>query len=74
MLRDIDYAAVAVKKAIVEKFGRDGSLENLRADAGEKTIEIEHDGRLVDGTRDDLLAAVRSADSFEAFWTAVSRV
>ena len=65
--RDIDYAAVAVKKAIEEKF-RDAALEDLQAVAGEGTISIRHGGRKADGTRDDLLAAVRKATSYANLW------
>ena len=65
--RDIDYAAVAVKKAIVEKF-RDTALEDLEAVAGERTISIRHGGRKAEGVRDDLLAAVRKATSYGNFW------
>ncbi len=65
--RDIDYAAVAVKKAIVEKF-QETALEDLRTDAGERTIFIHYAGRKAEGTRDDLLAAVRKATSFSNLW------
>ena len=43
--RDIDYAAVAVRKAIVEKFKTE-PLEDLRVVAGERTISVEHQGRV----------------------------
>ncbi len=65
--RDIDYAAVAVKKAIVEKF-RDTALEDLQTVAGERTISIHHAGRKAEGVRGDLLAAVRKARSYANFW------
>ena len=68
MLRDIDYAATAVKKAIVEKFGRKNSLDDLQVVANEKTISVQHGERLADGTRDNLLAALRKADSYDTFW------
>lgn len=68
MARDIDYAATAVKAAIVEKFGRKSELQDLDVTAGERTISIQHDGRTAEGTRDDLLAAVRAADSYESLW------
>ena len=67
MARDIDYAAVAVKTAIVERF-RNVNLEDLQAIAGDRTISIQHDGRIAEGTRDDLLAAVRKATSYANFW------
>jgi hypothetical protein len=65
--RDIDYAAVAVKKAIVEKF-KDTALEDLQTVAGERTISIHHAGRKAEGTRGDLLTAVRKATSYANFW------
>ena len=68
MLRDIDYAAVAVKTAIVEKFGRQNPLEELQVIAHEKTISVQHGDRLADGTRDNLLATLRKADSYDHFW------
>jgi hypothetical protein len=67
MARDIDYAATAVKKAIVEKFYRD-ELQDMEAIAGDKTIAIHHKGRVARGTRDDLLAAVRKATSYDNLW------
>ncbi|HBO45527.1 MAG TPA: hypothetical protein DD670_16665 [Planctomycetaceae bacterium] len=65
--RDIDYAAIAVKKAIVEKFS-DAALDNLQVMAGQRTIYVEHDGRNAEGTRDDLLAAVRKATDYDDLW------
>ncbi len=65
--RDIDYAAAAVKKAILEKF-KDADLENLQVMAGERTIYIEHEGRHAEGVRGILLAAVRKAKSYPDFW------
>jgi len=67
MARDIDYAATAVRKAIVEKFRKD-QLQDLEAVAGERTISIRHEGRVAEGTRDDLLAAVRKSISYENLW------
>jgi hypothetical protein len=67
MARDIDYAAVAVRKAIVEKF-RNEPLEDLRAVAGDRTITLQHQGRVAEGIRDDLLAAVRQATSYANLW------
>jgi hypothetical protein len=68
MARDIDYAATAVKTAIVEKFGRKTELAELDVTAGERTILVQHAGRTAEGSRDDLLAAVRAADSYESLW------
>ncbi len=68
MSRDIDYAATAVKTAIVEKFGRKIELQNLDVTANEKTISIRDGRRVAEGTRDDLLAAIRAADSYARLW------
>ena len=40
MQRDIDYAATAVRTAIVEKFGRKNELAALDVNAGERTITV----------------------------------
>jgi len=66
--RDIDYAANAVKAAIVEKFGRASELQDLVVIANEKTISLQHGENAAEGTRDDLLAAVRAADSYPRLW------
>ncbi len=68
MARDIDYAAIAVKTAIVEKFGRKADLENLTVTAGEKTIAIRDGVQVAEGTRDALLAALRAADTYATLW------
>ncbi len=68
MLRDIDYAAVAVKTAIVEKFGRQNALENLQVIANEDTISVVDGEHSAEGTRDNLLIALRKAGSYESFW------
>ena len=68
MARDIDYAAVAVKNAIVEKYGRKTELSGLEVSAGERTIRVEHAGRVAECTRDNLLAAVRKAESYDQLW------
>ena len=65
--RDIDYAAAAVKKAILEKFSG-VELESLQVMAGERTIYVEHDGQSAEGARDVLLASVRKATSYADFW------
>lgn len=70
--RDIDYAATAVKKAIVEKFS-DVDLQDLQVMAGERTIRVEFEGRSAEGTRDDLLAAVRKATSFADLWEVMAK-
>jgi hypothetical protein len=71
-LRDIDYAAVAVKKAIVEKFRDVDVEESLQVMAGQRTIFIEDNGRTAEGTRDDLLAAVRKATSYADLWAVLA--
>ena len=68
MASDLDYAAIAVKTAIVEKFGRKNELQSLSVTAGDKVILIDHDGRQAEGTRDDLLASLRASDSYERLW------
>jgi hypothetical protein len=68
MARDIDYAAIAVNTAIVEKFGRHNDLEKLRVTAGEDSISICDGKHAAEGTRDDLLAALRAADSYARLW------
>ncbi len=77
MARDIDYAAVAVQKAIVEKFGRAADLQNLAVVAGEKAISLrdpERDGqRGAAGSRDDLLAAIRAAESYDNLWQLLAK-
>ena len=72
MARDIDYAATAVKKAILEKFWKT-PLPNLEVVANDKTISIRNDGHTAEGTRDDLLAAVRQATDYDQLWTALAQ-
>jgi hypothetical protein len=66
--RDIDYAAAAVSRAIVEKFGRKAELDDLQVIAKERTITVGHGDRVAEGTRDDLLAAVRNAADYDQLW------
>lgn len=68
MARDIDYAAIAVKAAIVEKFGRKNELGNLDVTANERTIVVRDAEHMSHGTRDDLLAAIRAADTYDGLW------
>ena len=68
MARDIDYAAIAVETAIVEKFGRKSDLGNLALTAHDRIISIQDGVNKAQGTRDDLLAAVRAADSYARLW------
>ncbi|MGD9724428.1 MAG: hypothetical protein AB7O59_24245 [Pirellulales bacterium] len=68
MARDIDYAAIAVNNAIVEKFGRANELTDLEVVANDQTISVRHAGQVAEGTRDNLLAAVRAADTYAQLW------
>jgi len=68
MLRDIDYAATAVKTAITEKFGRATPLEDLQVVANERTISVHYGEHTAEGTRDNLMAAVRKAGTLENLW------
>jgi len=68
MARDIDYAAVAVKTAIMEKFGRKNDLGGLDVAAGERTISVRDGEHAAEGTRDALLAGIRDADSYADLW------
>jgi hypothetical protein len=68
MPRDIDYAAKAVKTALVEKFGAKNDLSGLYVLAGERTISVRDGTAAAEGTRDDLLAGIRDADSYADFW------
>lgn len=72
MARDIDYAAAAVKAAIVEKFGRTNELRELKVTPHENTITVQDGGQRLEGTRDQLLAALRKADSYERLWEMAS--
>lgn len=67
--RDIDYATTAVKAAIVEKYGRKAKLDKLQLIAGERTITMQDGKRRTENTRDNLLAAVRKADTYEELWS-----
>ena len=77
MARDIDYAAIAVEKAIAEKFGRSVDLQHLSVTAGEKAISLRDPElglkRGAAGSRDDLLAAIRAAESYENLWQLLTR-
>ena len=72
MARDIDYAATAVQRAIVEKFGGKSDLQNLTVTANERTISLQDGQRTAEGTRDDLLATIRKADSYTRLWELAS--
>jgi hypothetical protein len=68
MARDIDYAAIAVTNAIAEKFGRANDLKDLEVIANDRTITVRHGENATEGTRDDLLAAIRAAESYDQIW------
>lgn len=70
--RDIDYAAVAVKNAIVDKFGRKNELQALTVVAQDKTIEVRDGAHVAEGTRDGLLAALRKSETYEDLWVELS--
>ncbi|HEY4311180.1 MAG TPA: hypothetical protein VGN12_17150 [Pirellulales bacterium] len=70
MARDIDYAAAAVNRAIVEKFGRSNELQKLTLTAGENTITARDGDHTAEGTRDDLLATLRGSETYADFWQA----
>jgi hypothetical protein len=68
MARDIDYAAKAVKTALMEKFAAKNDLSGLYVLAGERTISVRDGHAAAEGTRDDLLAAIRDANGYAEFW------
>jgi hypothetical protein len=68
MARDIDYAAKAVKTALMEKFAAKDDLSGLYVLAGERTISVRDGQAAAEGSRDDLLAAIRDASSYAEFW------
>ena len=73
MARDIDYAAIAVKNAIAEKFGRSNELQELDVTAGERTIVIRHLDKAAEGSRDDLLAVVRGSSTYDELWQSLPK-
>lgn len=72
MARDIDYAAAAVKKSLLEKYGEQNDLSSLEVEALEKTIAIQDGERRTEGTRDRLLGYVRDAANYQQFWDSVT--
>jgi hypothetical protein len=68
MARDIDYAAKAVKTAIVEKFGAKNDLSGLYVLAGERTISVRDGEAAAEGTRDALLAGIRESSNYADVW------
>jgi hypothetical protein len=67
MMRDIEYAALAVRRQIVEKFAAQEDLSTLTVQARENTIVVEHGTHRIEGTRDNLLALVRQATAYSDF-------
>lgn len=67
MASDLEHAAVAVRRAIVEKFWK-SPLDDLSVTAADRFLSIQHEGRRAVGTRDDLLAALRKSATYENFW------
>jgi|GEM_PF-2534570 len=74
MTRDIDYAAAAVNRAIIEKFGRANELAQLTVAVRDNTIAVCDGDCKVEGTRDNLLAALRRAESYADFWQLVPQM
>jgi hypothetical protein len=74
MARDIDYAAAAVRSAIMEKFGQDNDLDDLHVRANASTISLSRHGQEVEGTRGPLLATIRRATTYEDWWNTVAGV
>ncbi len=72
MGRDIDYAAAAVNRAIVEKFGRTNDLQHLTITAKENTIAVCDREYSAEGTRHKLLDALRDCASYDDFWRMLS--
>jgi hypothetical protein len=73
MPRDIEYAAIAVHRALTEKYGRQNDLHSVQVTAGETTISIRDGSRAGEGSRDDLLAAIRAADTYEQLWKTLGK-
>ncbi len=67
MASDLEHAAIAVRRAIVEKFWKT-PLEDLLVTAESRFLLIQHEGRRAVGSRDDLLAALRKAATYPGFW------
>jgi hypothetical protein len=62
-LRTIDYAAQAVRTALLDKFGRQIRTEDLEVEALDNAIRITFAGRKIEGTRDELMSAIRRASA-----------
>lgn len=68
MMRDIEYAALAVRRQIVEKFGAQEDLTTLTVQAAETVILVDDGKQHIEGTRDNLLAWLRRSNSYRAFF------
>ncbi len=68
MKRDIDYAASAVNKSMVEKFGGKCDLGGLTVVALESVIRLEDGQRRSEGTRSFLMSTIRKAETYDQFW------
>lgn len=64
-LRTIDYAARAVQAAILDKYRIAPDTSDLRVEALDDTIRVAASGRDIQGTRDELMAAIRQAASLD---------
>ena len=73
MGRDIDYAAVAVKTSISDKFARKADLSALEVTANERTITVRDGDRAAEGSRDDLMAAIRKATDYDDLWNVLPK-
>ena len=67
-MRDIEYAALAVRRQIVDKFGAQHDLSTLTVVAGENSILVEDGEQRIEGTRDNLLAGLRGSSSYREFF------
>jgi hypothetical protein len=68
MARDIDYAALAVNRAIIEKYGRTNDLQHLTVTAKENTIAVCDGEYAAEGSRHELLDALRDSSAYVDFW------
>jgi hypothetical protein len=68
-MRDIDYAAKAVSKSILEKFGRQNDLTELKVEALDRTIRISLEDHQLEDTRDNLMMTIRKAADLSALWS-----
>lgn len=70
MMRDIDYATLAVRKRIEEKFAATDDMNKLQVTAGERTIRVQYADQSTTGTRDALLVKLRTAATLSDFMEA----